>query len=73
MLSRVYCRLVAAMASAVLVVACASTTPRVAQVQFTQPIAVAQQTIFSSQVVYSTDVAFFTRWTGVEARFAAQK
>src|SRR5690348_9048809 len=61
------------MALAVLVAACASTTPRVAQVQFVQPAPAAQQTIFPSQVVHSTNVAFFMRWTSVEARFIAQQ
>ncbi|MGH6675124.1 MAG: transglutaminase-like cysteine peptidase [Xanthobacteraceae bacterium] len=73
MLPHVYYRLAAAMASVVLVAACSSTTSRVAQVQFVQPTPVARQTIFSSQVVYSTNVAFFTRWTGVETQFAAQQ
>lgn len=57
----------------VLVAACANTPPHGVQIQFVQPTPVAQQTIFPSQVVHSTDVAFFTRWTGVETRFAAQQ
>lgn len=72
MLPRVCRRLVVPMALAVLVTACASTPPHGARVQYTQPTPVAQQTIFPSQVVYSTNVAVFARWTGIEARFAAQ-
>lgn len=66
-------RLVVPMALAVLVAACAGTPPRDAQVQFSQSASIAQQTIFPSQTVYSTNVGFFPRWTGVEARFAAQQ
>lgn len=73
MLPRSCFRLVAPIALAVLVSACASSAPRIAPVQFVQPTPVAQQTIFPSQVVYSTNVTFFTRWTGLEARFAAQQ
>ena len=61
------------MALAVLVAACANTPPHGVQIEFAQPTPIAQQTIFPSQVIHSTDVAFFTRWTGVEARFAAQQ
>lgn len=73
MLPRFCFRLVAPIALAVLVAACAGTTPHNAQIQFVRPTPVTQQTMFPSQVVHSTNVAFFTRWTGVEARFAAQQ
>lgn len=73
MLPRFFCRLVAPMALAVLVAACANTTPHGAQVEFMPPTPTAEQTMFPSQVVHSTNVGFFTRWTGVEARFAVQQ
>jgi len=70
-LPRYWFRLVVPVALAIALAACAS-TPQPA-VQLAQPTPETQQSLFPSQVIHSSNVALFSRWTGVEARFAAQQ
>ncbi len=64
-------RFVIPAALAIALSACASTPEPIAQLA--QPTPEAQQTLFPRQVIYSSNVLLFTRWTGVEVRFAAQQ
>ncbi|MGH7015150.1 MAG: transglutaminase-like cysteine peptidase [Stellaceae bacterium] len=57
----------------ILLAARAVTTPQAVQLAQPTPEAQIQQTLFPPQVIYSSNVSLFARWTGVEARFAAQQ
>ena len=61
-------------ALAILVSACASTPQSAApSIPLVQATPAAQQTMFPPQEIYSSNLSYFTRWTGVESRFAAQQ
>ncbi|MDE2228431.1 MAG: transglutaminase-like cysteine peptidase [Alphaproteobacteria bacterium] len=71
MLPRRLSCLLAPAAFAILLSACASTPGP--SVQLAQPTPETQRALFPPQVVFSSNVSLFTRWIGVEARFAAQQ
>ncbi|MDE2165092.1 MAG: transglutaminase-like cysteine peptidase [Alphaproteobacteria bacterium] len=67
-------RLVGPAFLAILLAACASDPqPDAPLMQAVQPTPAVQQTIFPPQEIYSSNLSYFTRWTGVESRLAAQE
>ena len=67
-------RLACPAALAILVSACASTPqPTALSAPLVQATPTAQQTMFPPQEIYSSNLSYFTRWTDVESRFAAQQ
>ncbi|MGH7014982.1 MAG: transglutaminase-like cysteine peptidase [Stellaceae bacterium] len=76
MAPRCWSHLVAPAVLAILLSACAS-SPQLSAPQPVVPLIQAtpeaQQTLFPPQIIYSSNLSFFSRWTGVESRFAMQQ